>query len=105
MRKALLLSPLLLMACATRSAPPPPPAPTPPPLHGASSGHVCRNDGLDVFVGRQATAALGAEILRLSGAGRLRWVSPGMMVTMEYRADRVTVSLAPGNVVARVGCG
>ena len=45
------------------------------------------------------------EILRAAGARTLQWVQPGMMVTMEYRADRVRVWLAPGNRIERAACG
>lgn len=95
MRKLLLLGPVLLAACSTAPA---------EPVVG-QTGHVCRKDSLGAFAGREATAAVGAEILHVSGASILRWVQPGMMVTMEYREDRVTVWLAPGNKIERVSCG
>jgi len=106
MRRVLWVSPLLLAACAT--------AAPPPPVDG--SGGVCRKDGLAVFAGRPATAEVGAEIMRVSGARALRWIGPGMMVTMEYREDRVSVWLMASpnieragslstNVIDRVSCG
>jgi len=105
MRRVLWVSPLLLAACATAA---------PPPVDG--SGGVCRKDGLAVFSGRPATAEVGAEIMRVSGARALRWIRPGMMVTMEYREDRVSVWLIASpnieragslstNVIDRVSCG
>jgi len=93
MRKALLLGPLALCACATA-------APPSPQLQGQ-----CRTEGLAAFAGREATSDVGAEILRASGASTLQWVQPGMMVTMEFRADRVRVWLAPGNRIERAACG
>jgi hypothetical protein len=69
------------------------------------SAGSCRNDGLASFVGQVATAELGAQILRQSGAKTLQWVAPGTMVTMDFRGDRVRVYLAPGNAVSRVSCG
>jgi hypothetical protein len=106
MRRLLLLSPLLLAACATASPPP----------RVDQSGGICSKDGLAAFAGRPATPDVGAEIMRVSGARALRWVAPGMMITMEYREDRVTVWLkaspniervaAPwSNVIDRVSCG
>ena len=95
MRKLFLLCPALLAACATA------PAPTPPP----GGGGACRSEGLSAFAGRPATSETGAEILRVSGARVLRWVQPGMMVTMEFREDRVTAWLAAGNRIERVSCG
>ncbi|HJU77823.1 MAG TPA: I78 family peptidase inhibitor [Sphingomicrobium sp.] len=99
MLRIVLIAPALLTACATA------PAAQPGPPATGESGHVCRNEGLGVFAGREATDEVGAEILRVSGARHLRWVRPGMMVTMEFREDRVTVWLAAGNRVERVSCG
>jgi hypothetical protein len=106
MPRLLWLSPLLLAACAT----------APPPATVGESGGICRNTGLAAFAGRPATAEVEKEILRVSGARVLRRVKPGMMVTMEYREDRVTVWLKASpniervespssNVIDRVNCG
>ena len=99
MRKIALIAPALLTACATA------PAAEPGPPAAVETGHACRSEGLGAFAGREATAETGAEILRVSGARHLRWVRPGMMVTMEFREDRVTVWLAAGNRIERVSCG
>jgi hypothetical protein len=99
MRRISLIALALLAACATT------PAAEPAPPAAGGSGHVCRSEGLATFAGREATAEVGAEILRVSGARHLRWVRPGMMVTMEHREDRVTVWLAAANRIERVSCG
>ena len=44
-------------------------------------------------------------MLRESGARALRWVPKGMMVTMDYRGDRLTVHLDAANRVERANCG
>jgi hypothetical protein len=103
MRKMLLFVPTVLAACATAPAAEPQAEPEPP-VRG-ESGYVCRSEGLTLFAGQEATSAVGQEILRVSGARRVRWVQPGMMVTMDYREDRVTVWLASGNRIERVNCG
>jgi len=72
-----------------------------PPPAGAS----CRNEALTAFIGRTATADLGAQMLAASGARALRWVAPGMAVTMDYRADRLTVSYDANMVIERASCG
>ena len=99
MRNIALLAPLALSACAT--APPPPPE---IPVRGAS-GYVCRGEGLGRFVGRPATQELGAEMLRETGARIVRWVAHGMMITMEFSPERLTVHLTPDNRVASANCG
>ena len=95
MRSFALLSMAVLGSCAT-TAPPPP---------AAGDGGVCRSDSLTRFVGREATSEIGSEILSASGAKVLRWVQPGMAVTMDFREDRVTVWIVAANRIERVNCG
>jgi hypothetical protein len=97
MRRIALTAPALLAACST--------APAQSPAHGETPGHECQSAGLERFAGQAATSEVGAEILRVSKAATIRWVQPGQMVTMEFRADRVTVHVGPGNKIERVNCG
>ena len=97
MRNLMLMGALALSACAT-SSPPPPPMPGP-------GGFACRPDGLERFVGQPASQALGAEMLRVSGARILRWVGHGMMITMDFSPERLTVHLTADNRVERASCG
>ena len=96
MKSALFLLPLLVAACATT-------APADPVV--AEPAETCRGEALASFAGQPATAALGARMLRDSGARTLRWVPQGMMVTMDYRGDRLTVRLDAANRVERASCG
>jgi hypothetical protein len=100
MRKLIGPAMLPLAACTTVSAQEPSdPEPT---VVGAGE---CRNEGLERFTGQPATAELGAEMLRVSGATRLQWIPQGTMVTMEFRSDRLRVSLDANNRVERARCG
>jgi len=85
-----------LTACATIPAEPPVMA---EPLE------ICRGDALGQFTGQQATQDLGARMLAASGARSLRWVAKGMMVTMDFRGDRLTVYLDSANRIERASCG
>lgn len=96
MRNAFYLVPFLLGACATT-------APADPIV--AELAESCRRAALAGFVGMPATQELGARMLRESGARTLRWVPKGMMVTMDYRGDRVTAYLDTANRVERASCG
>ncbi len=71
----------------------------------AAAGRECNGAGLARFTGQAANAASGAEMLRVSGARTMRWVQPGMMVTMDFSPQRLTVYLARGNVIERANCG
>jgi hypothetical protein len=99
MRKVLLFTPVVLGACATQPT-------VPVSIDQVPPGSTCTQSSvLDSFVGQPATAEVGARLLAASRARTLRWVAKGMMVTMEYRADRLTVWLDANNRIERVTCG
>lgn len=96
MRKLLPLVAALPAACATA---------VPEPAVVGAGPFLCRDFASAQFIGREATSALGAELQRASGARVIRWVQPGMMVTMEFREDRLTVRLDERNRVQSASCG
>jgi hypothetical protein len=65
----------------------------------------CKNDGLDRFVGQKASAEVGAQLLKASGAKTLRWGGPGMAMTMDFRPDRLTVSYDDAMAITSARCG
>lgn len=101
MRKISGLSPVLIAACATAS----PPSADEIPVRGETAGHVCKTEGAAKFIGRQKSSETETAIKRATGAAVVRWAPPGMMMTMDYRADRVTVYLGPNRKITRINCG
>jgi len=101
MRNLVLAAAGFLAACATAA---PQPAPEPP-VRGSTSGYACRQQTFEEFIGQVASPAIGAQMLRASGARVIRWVRLGMMVTMDYREDRLTVRLASNNRIVTANCG
>jgi hypothetical protein len=97
MRNIFAFAPALLAACST--------APAQPVVHGQTPGHACKIEGTEQFVGQTRSDAVGAEIKRVSNAAVLRWAPPGVMLTMDFREDRVTVWLDPANKITQVKCG
>ena len=97
MRKVMAVAPALLAACST--------APAQIPVHGETPGHTCKVEGTERFVGQTRSDAVGNAIQRASNAAVLRWAPPGVMLTMDYRADRVTVWLDPANNITQIKCG
>jgi len=65
----------------------------------------CRSEAFAQFTGQPATQELGARMLEASHARVIRWVPKGGVVTMDYRADRVTAYLDSSNRVERASCG
>jgi Peptidase inhibitor I78 family len=97
MRKIALIAPALLCACST--------APAAPIIHGETPGHTCQTTGTDRFIGHAGTGETGAAVKRASHAAVVRWAPPGYMLTMDYRADRVTVYLGPDSKITQIKCG
>jgi hypothetical protein len=95
MPRLALASPLLLAACAGAQVP----------VHGVTPGHKCRLEGTDHFISQAASTELGDAIMRETHAAVLRWAPPGVMLTMDYREDRVTVRLGPDHKVTAINCG
>lgn len=86
---------LLLGACTTTGAEPP----------QRELAGECDAAGVQDRVGQRATADLGGLLLRETGARTLRWVPPRTAVTMDFRADRLTVSYDDDMVIERISCG
>ena len=96
MRNAIALAPMLVAACSTAPA---------TPVHGVTPGHKCELAGTEQFIGQEGTSATGEAITRVSHAAVLRWAPPGVMLTMDYRYDRVTVRTGPDGRITSVNCG
>lgn len=79
-----------------------PPAPI---VDVTQPGAVCRLDTLKVLEGRPGSAVLAAQALDLSGARIVRWMRPGDIVTMDFRADRLNIKLTRQNLVKSFACG
>lgn len=125
---ALLLSPLLvaLAACtaprdpdavgtpadADPTAPaepapatPAPPAGTTPPPAEPPAMATCDADAASGFIGQAATAGVVEQARVAAGAAVARTLSPGEVVTMEFRGDRLNLMVDEANVVTGVRCG
>jgi len=110
MRNILLVTFAALAACSVNPAAAPaepvsggPPQPTP--VHGVTPGHACSAAGTDSFIGQVPDSNTGSAILRASNAAVLRWAPPGVMLTMDFRADRVTVKLDERYKITGINCG
>jgi hypothetical protein len=97
MPRLTLVAPLLLASCAASQAP--------IPVHGETPGRTCKVLGSEPFIGQPATSETGAAILKATNAAVLRWAPIGTMLTMDYRADRVTVRLGSDRKVTAINCG
>ena len=93
---------LLLAAAAllsTGCTPPPQSTPAPP------ENTACNAAAARGLIGRPGSPALAQEAQRRAGAGTVRFLRPGQIVTMEYRADRLNIHVDAQNRVERIVCG
>lgn len=95
-RLALPLIALSTVACAPVEAQLPAPAAAPTP---------CGAEKVAGVIGKKRTPALERRVQALSGAARVRWIRPGMMVTMDYSETRLNVRVGPDRKVLSVNCG
>ena len=65
----------------------------------------CQPAGIERFIGQNVSSKTGAAILSVTHATELRWAPPGVMLTMDYRANRVTVRLDRDMKVTAINCG
>ena len=65
----------------------------------------CVADGLGGLTGKTRSEAVTKEALRLSGAKNIRWIAPGMAVTMDYREDRLNIDTDESGKIVRAHCG
>ena len=95
---ALPLMPVLLIACA--SAPPVSEGETRPVAQTR-----CNAAPAQFAIGRQADAALQTEARNRAGAKMVRVLRPDQVVTMEFNAERLNLSVDMTGRVNRVNCG
>ena len=65
----------------------------------------CRAEPAQRYVGQKISAEVGAVVLRATGASELRWLGPGMIITLEYKYGRVGISYDARGIITRVSCG
>ena len=94
---AIIFAPLALVGCAGTTGIEGPPVRMP--------AGQCDASEAQKMVGQRATARLGEDLLAVTGATQLRWVPPRTAVTMDFRADRLTVSYDDDMVIERISCG
>jgi hypothetical protein len=98
--RMLAIAAILPLAACSSSETPPESTPPPPPAEA-----TCNADAVQSLVGQTATSEVGGQLLKGSGARTLRWVPPRTAVTMDFRADRLTVSYDDALKIERISCG
>ncbi len=75
------------------------------PISLRDDGDECGASLVQSFVGIRANTTLRSEIATRSGARDIRWIEPGMAVTMDFRGDRLNGELDVDGVITALRCG
>lgn len=73
--------------------------------HGYPGHTACDAKYVEKYLGQDGTDKLGKRVLRRSRADRLRWIRPGMMVTMDHIPSRLNIELDEAGKVTKFRCG
>lgn len=71
----------------------------------ASSDPTCDAGKVQSFIGKDATADIAETARKSAGAELVRWLRPGMAVTMEYRMGRLNITIDDQNLITSINCG
>lgn len=79
-----------------------PPAPTPA---APATAPLCDATKVQDVIGKPRSEALAEDARVRAGAEIVRYLTPNMIVTMEYRADRLNLTVGTTDVIGSAACG
>ncbi|MEQ1688605.1 MAG: I78 family peptidase inhibitor [Sphingopyxis sp.] len=75
------------------------------PISLRDDGDECGSTLVQTYVGLRANQTVREEVTRRSGASSVRWIEPGMAVTMDHSPTRLNAELDEDGVVVSLRCG
>lgn len=70
-----------------------------------SSDPTCDAGKAQSYIGASASSEIAEAARKAAGAELVRWLRPGMAVTMEYRMGRLNITIDDKNVITGINCG
>jgi hypothetical protein len=67
--------------------------------------HSCSAENAQRYVGHKADRSVAAAAMKASGAKLVRVIEPDMMVTMEFRGDRLNIRVDDAGKIIAIDCG
>lgn len=109
--KQFALMAVAVAGCAEQQTPPPVRT-SPPTLGSRPVGpggppqiDSCGLESIADLVGKAVTETLPEDARKRSGARTVRVIRPGMMVTMDFRPDRLNIDVDDKGIVTNFRCG
>jgi Peptidase inhibitor I78 family len=65
----------------------------------------CSAAAAQSLIGQPGTSETAQQALKVTKSKSVRWLRPGMAVTMDYRSDRLNITLDDQNLITRINCG
>lgn len=91
---------------ADAAATPAPIAPTADPaVPDPATDGSCDAAALQSLVGQEATEGTIEQARERAGAGQVRTLAPGQVVTLEFNGERLNLAVDEANVITGVHCG
>lgn len=97
--------PILLVACAGQQSGRPVETGAREPIDLRDDDDPCGAALVQGYVGLRANDVTRQQVAEASRARTVRWIEPGMAVTMDYRADRLNGELDADGVIETLRCG
>ncbi len=103
MKIALPLVALALAGCASPAQKAP--YTTTPVPEKEAGGFECSAEAAQYAVGQKTSVELATELMTKTGTKILRWIAPDMIVTLDYRSDRLNIYYDGRMVITKIDCG
>jgi hypothetical protein len=75
------------------------------PIDLRDEGDLCGAALVQGYLGLRANDVTRQQIVERSRAPSVRWIEPGMAVTMDFRADRLNGEINSDGVIETLRCG
>lgn len=70
-----------------------------------AGGFECSAKAAQYAVGQKTSVELATLLMKKTGTKTLRWIAPDMIVTLDYRSDRLNIYYDVRMIITKIDCG
>jgi Peptidase inhibitor I78 family len=70
-----------------------------------AGGFECSAEAAQYALGQKTSVELATTLMKKTGTKTLRWIAPDMIVTLDYRSDRLNIYYDDRMIITKVDCG